>query len=124
MSSRAAGRSLMTRAVTQPGGRRLPARLIDMEADEGPYGPRYTWWLEAEDVHGLAKLRTWTSRDRHPRSRASSYIAAFLGRPLGPREAVDLAALIGRACTLEVATNENGFLVVKAVLPAATAVRS
>jgi hypothetical protein len=90
--------------------------VVDIEADKGPYGPRFTWWLEADLPTGTQKLRSWTSRDLDPRSRAATYFTAILGRVPKPGEVV-MDEVIGKECTVEVQPNERGFLVVKAILP-------
>ena len=95
----------------------LVARVCDIEADEGPYGPRLTWWYEVDGPNGTRKLRAWTGRDLHPMSRASAIVKALLNRVPRRGEELDLAELIGKECTLEVEPNDRGFLVVKNVLP-------
>lgn len=97
----------------------IAAVVAEVQADEGRYGPRFTWWFVAEGPTGQMKLRTWTSRHLNPMSRASAYIKAVVGRPLKHGEVLDVGALAGRPCTLLVAPNDEGYLVIKDVLPAA-----
>ena len=89
----------------------LNARVSGVEADEGPYGPRYTWRFETDSSGTARRLRTWTSRHLQPGSRASGYVKAITGR--APMTAEDVTDLIGYACTLEVAPNARGYLVVR-----------
>lgn len=95
----------------------MRARLVDIVADEGPFGPRFTWWWEAEGPNGLLKLRSWTSRELYPSSRAGVFVKALLGRVPAHGEELALDELIGKECALEVEPNDRGFLVVKNVPP-------
>lgn len=96
---------------------RLDAVVADVVADEGPYGPRYTWFFTADGPTGPIKLRTWTSRHLTQHSRAAEYATAILGRRPLAITPLDLQELVGRPCTVEVVRNDKGFLVVETVLP-------
>lgn len=97
---------------------RLDSILVDVEADEGKFGPRFTWWFEANGQHGRLRLRTWTSRATDASSRAARYARSLGGDAAGGLTSV--GALIGERCTLIVAANEAGYLVIKDVLPPTT----
>lgn len=96
--------------------RRLTARLVDLVADEGRCGPRWTWWFEADAPSGPMKLRTWTSRQVHPMSRARRYAMALLGPAARDDEPIDLTSLVGRECALTLEANDSGYLVIKDVV--------
>lgn len=103
---------------------RLAARLVDVIAGEGPFGPRWEWWFAVGGTEEARKLRTWTSRNLHPGSRTGAFARALLGRNENSGERVDPAALVGRECILVVERNPKGFLVVKDVMAASGGIRT
>jgi hypothetical protein len=95
----------------------LAARVVRVEADIGPFGPRLTWRFEADGPEGPLMLRTWTSQHVGPQSRAYAHLRAVLGRAPKHGETVDLDALSDRPCTLEISINADGYAVVESVRP-------
>jgi len=89
---------------------RYPASLVDIATGEGKFGDFLDWSFEVEDPDGRGKtISRRTSTKTGSGAIARVLVESILGRSVQLDEEVDLDALIGKVCELEVETNANGY---------------
>ncbi len=89
---------------------RYPASLVDIATGEGKFGDFLDWSFEVEDPDGRGKtISRRTSTKTGSGSIARVLVESMLGRSVELDEEVDLDALIGKVCELEVEPNQNGY---------------
>ena len=99
------------------------AKLVDLQEDEGQFGPFVKWYFELleEGCEG----QTIRGQSSVPESFTSAtkmwqWAQGLLGRPIRPGESIDLEDLIGNECMLTLGHNETDrgtFATVDAVNP-------
>lgn len=95
-------------AALPPG--KYPATLVNIGEGEGKFGEYLDWEFEVTDPDGDTKLISRrTSTKTGVGAIARVFVEALLARSVQLDEEVDLDALIGKTCELEIEPNQNGY---------------